>query len=534
MVRPIKNPAQQEDSVLISQSQKDRAEEFLRVADQFQLGELSTEASHPKTRELASWSKKDLPKAVDCLHQIDLEALEQLKVYLPGILRLHRAIKESLKLQKRIYLCGCGATGRLSLSLEYLWRRRFQSKEPTVDQVRAFMAGGDTALVHSLEGFEDFPEYGKRQLLQMGYQEGDLLISCTEGGETPFVIGATLAAAETKGPPPFFLYCNPEEILEKKVERSRLVLKNTQVDKLNLNVGPMALAGSTRMQASTVLMLAVGLALFAEDESEISRGLLEFTKFFRQTSIHNLIPFIEKESEAYQQNEHILYHVEDYAITLFTDTTERSPTFSLPPFENQNSSHRQHSLSYVIIDSARDARESWMKLLGRSPRPLNWTLESPKSTEEYLLGFDFSRQGEFYRKRDIEGSHHDFYVRAKKNDLEWSLGNIGSQFPLFPSTTSLAELFHHLQLKMLLNTHSTLVMGRLDRYRQNFMTWVKPTNGKLIDRAARYVLLLLKEEGMGTCSYEEVVRELFRQEAILGPKESIVIKAFAALSSKPK
>lgn len=41
MVRPIKNPAQQEDSVLISQSQKDRAEEFLRVADQFQLGELS-------------------------------------------------------------------------------------------------------------------------------------------------------------------------------------------------------------------------------------------------------------------------------------------------------------------------------------------------------------------------------------------------------------------------------------------------------------------------------------------------------------
>ena len=41
-------------------------------------------------------------------------------------------------------------------------------------------------------------------------------------------------------------------------------------------------------------------------------------------------------------------------------------------------------------------------------------------------------------------------------------------------------------LKMLLNQHSTLVMGRLGRYESNIMTWVSPNNGKLVDRAARY------------------------------------------------
>ena len=44
---------------------------------------------------------------------------------------------------------------------------------------------------------------------------------------------------------------------------------------------------------------------------------------------------------------------------------------------------------------------------------------------------------------------------------------------------------------MLLNTHSTLVMGRLGKIKSNFMIWVRPTNNKLIDRSIRYVKYLL-------------------------------------------
>src|SRR4030095_16560604 len=119
----------------------------------------------------------------------------------------------------------------------------------------------DVALVHSLEGFEDFPDYGARHLMELGFGPNDLLIASTEGGETPYVIGATLKAAEISSRPPQFLCCNPHEILVERVERSRQVLADPRIRSFCLDIGPMALTGSTRMQASTVLMLVIGLAL---------------------------------------------------------------------------------------------------------------------------------------------------------------------------------------------------------------------------------------------------------------------------------
>jgi N-acetylmuramic acid 6-phosphate etherase len=87
------------------------------------------------------------------------------------------------------YFCGCGATGRLSLTIETLWRQVHRG-EKIENRVFSFMAGGDVALIRSIENFEDFPDYGARQLLEAGFKDGDLLIGTTEGGETPFVIGA--------------------------------------------------------------------------------------------------------------------------------------------------------------------------------------------------------------------------------------------------------------------------------------------------------------------------------------------------------
>lgn len=42
-------------------------------------------------------------------------------------------------------------------------------------------------------------------------------------------------------------------------------------------------------------------------------------------------------------------------------------------------------------------------------------------------------------------------------------------------------------LKVLLNKHSTLVMGKLNKIKSNLMSWVRPSNNKLIDRAIRYI-----------------------------------------------
>ena len=115
--------------------------------------------------------------------------------------------------------------------------------------------------IKSIENFEDFPEYGARQLTDLGFSENDLLISCTEGGETPFVIGATEKALEISKRMPFFLYYNKDADLIKVALRSKKIIDNKRVRKGNLFVGPMALSGSTRLQATTIQMLCVGLAL---------------------------------------------------------------------------------------------------------------------------------------------------------------------------------------------------------------------------------------------------------------------------------
>ena len=52
------------------------------------------------------------------------------------------------------------------------------------------MAGGDAALIKSVEDFEDHSEFAHQQLIELEFTENDLLIGSTEGGETTWVIGA--------------------------------------------------------------------------------------------------------------------------------------------------------------------------------------------------------------------------------------------------------------------------------------------------------------------------------------------------------
>ena len=84
---------------------------------------------------------------------------------------------------------------------------------------------------------------------------------------------------------------------------------------------------------------------------------------------------------------------------------------------------------------------------------------------------------------------------------------------------------------MLLNSHSTSIMGCIGRYESNVMTFVAPSNNKLIDRAARYVTLLLKpvwpeEEGSPAFpSYEDIVRIIYQKRANQKPDDGIVLLA---------
>lgn len=484
----------------------------------FHLGHLPTEQPHPDTLQLSQLVKNDLAKAVSLLFQIDRSAWNVLKMNLSEIEKLAWSIKKTIQSQNRVFLCGCGATGRLSLSLDWLLKAHSERFHLNPASIVSFMAGGDSALVSALEGFEDYPELGQEHLKFMGFKSDDLLIASTEGGETPYVIGATLYAAQYSSQKPWFLFCNPKEVLINSIPRSREVLTKPEINNLEIATGPMPLAGSTRMQASSVLMAAIGLALF-EDPKNWESCIDLAMQCENELSINQICELIHQEALIYQKNQHSIYHIDKKSsITVFTDTTERAPTFSLRSFDHPAYPEEAHSLSYISIDDVSNSQEAWLSLLGRKPIALNRSDLSPKSTLQYLQGFDFSHQSIAYRKTLIPDQKHiPIFLKQKKDHWNFEIQNHSLQVPL---TDHL--LMDHLRLKSILNLHSTLMMGLLNRYTGNLMTYVKPTNGKLIDRAVRYVLIILKEKNIFP-GYEKVLSAIQEEIPNIQPDEPIVM-----------
>ena len=93
---------------------------------------------------------------------------------------------------------------------------------------------------------------------------------------------------------------------------------------------------------------------------------------------------------------------------------------------------------------------------------------------------------------------------------------------------------------MVLNAHSTLMMGRVGRFESNLMTFVVPVNSKLERRAIRLVQWLLEQNSTSSSSsprerhsFEQVAAELQRVEREISPgntaQRSVVLETFNRL-----
>jgi N-acetylmuramic acid 6-phosphate etherase len=417
----------------------------------------------------------------------------------------------------------------LALSLESFWRH-LAGDGPWAERVVAFMAGGDVALIRSIEGFEDHREYGPRQLAELGYGPDDMLVACTEGGETPFVLSVAEAAVGGKHRP-WLLYNNPDHLLRQTAERCRRVLDNPQVRCGPLVVGPMAISGSTRLQSSTALMLAVGACLLpwatrpiarpAENSVHAVRSMaLRLRDALSQLDMAFIGALSEAESSLYQAGGLMIYAADEHAITVLTDTTERAPTFSMVPFENQQDSQITPALVHLAMPSQATPAESWHALLGRPPRALEWPEVRARAGLTRLLGFDISRQIIAHRARLAPHvAHRQLSITTDDAGLRLQLGGVGGVIP----TLSRSLLEQQLLLKIVLNTHSNLVMGRL-RFGGNVMTWVRPANNKLIDRAIRYAQQIVMARGRPPVAYSLMVRWCFEEMEALADNQSIVLR----------
>ena len=136
------------------------------------------------------------------------------------------------------------------------------------------------------------------------------------------------------------------------------------------------------------------------------------------------------------------------------------------------------------------------------------------------MGFDFSQQLTNSRPTYLNAAHSHFKIFFNENDNSLSFNLLDNSHKL--ELGSLNFLSGHLILKIILNNLSTLIMGRLDRYESNLMTWVRASNNKLVDRAVRYVDTLLKLKGI-EIPYDELVQACFRLKDQIPRDQSLVL-----------
>ncbi len=384
-----------------------RAAEFLAIADQFKLGALVTESSHPITANLSDVARESVEDALDLLFQVDEDVLRRYRRWVADGTTgpVADAVLSALRSGNRVFFTGCGSTGRLSILLDSIWRefwRRQHARGPAcspspaelADRTRSAMAGGDFALIKAVEGFEDFTQFGRRQVADMGFAEGDVLFAITEGGETSWVIGTAWEALD-RGGKAFFVYNNPDDTLCEHVTRSREVIEEPRITKLNLTTGPMAISGSTRMQATTIELCAmltvletVARTLLREGGAvdtvcgdpasvpeEFLAGLEAMLATLRSEECRSsLARLVRMEEEVYRSGHRNTYFADALGVDMLTDTTERSPTFCTPPFRRFDDTEAAESWAFLCVPQATTA-EAWPALLKRAPRCVEWTEE---------------------------------------------------------------------------------------------------------------------------------------------------------------
>ena len=162
-----------------------KAQNFLQNEKQFHLGFLPTEQSNLLTANLDKEFASSTAAGVRNLQLVDRNVLEMAeKIFLSAKFdQLKSTALKTIKNGNRIIFSGCGATGRLSILLESMWRSaclRDRQLEKYADQAASIMTGGDYALVKSVEFFEDYQSFGRRQAEELEIAPGDMLIAITE------------------------------------------------------------------------------------------------------------------------------------------------------------------------------------------------------------------------------------------------------------------------------------------------------------------------------------------------------------------
>ena len=162
---------------------------------------------------------------------------------IPRITALVDGVVERMKRGGRVFYIGAGTSGRLGITDASEIPPTYGMKDVFI----GIIAGGDGAIRNAIEGAEDDPEQGWKDILAYHPGPQDCLVGITASGGAPYVVGAIKKAREA-GMLTASISCNEESAVAKESEIPIVAV-----------VGPEFVTGSTRMKSGTAAKLILNM-----------------------------------------------------------------------------------------------------------------------------------------------------------------------------------------------------------------------------------------------------------------------------------
>lgn len=215
------------------------------------LNTIATEKINPITKNIDSMTTLDMLTSINNEDQkVALSVAQELTQISRAVDAIHLAVSHG----GRLIYCGAGTSGRLGV---------LDASEcpPTygVDKnmVIGLIAGGEKAIVASVENAEDNKDFGVNDLKSINFNQNDVLVGIAASGRTPYVIGA-IEYANSLNACTIAISCSKDS-----------AIGNMAQIKIEVELGAEVITGSTRMKAgsaqkmilnmlSTCLMIKLG------------------------------------------------------------------------------------------------------------------------------------------------------------------------------------------------------------------------------------------------------------------------------------
>jgi len=181
---------------------------------------------------------------LELINEEDMKVAKAVKKCLKDVAKAVEYVENSFLNGGRLLYFGAGTSGRLGILDASECPPTFNSNP---EMVQGFIAGGDYALRHAIEGAEDSLEGGRQAANEALVSKNDTVVVLSASGNPNYIMGV-LQRSKPEGAKTVVITCNPDAKAKTLTDCF-----------ICIEVGAEAVSGSTRLKAGTAQKMVLNM-----------------------------------------------------------------------------------------------------------------------------------------------------------------------------------------------------------------------------------------------------------------------------------